>query len=62
MLIDVRFTANKRGQQFVAVNCGLDTRFTNAVPLVVNCESQEEIDHYWDKRATNGGDHNVSVG
>ncbi len=51
-----------QGEQFVALNGGPGFPFTNAVSLVVNCESQEEIDHYWDKRATNGGDHNVSVG
>ncbi len=30
--------------------------FTNAVSLVVNCESQEEIDHYWEKLAAGGGE------
>ena len=30
-----------QGQQFVALNGGPDTPFTNAVSLVVHCESQE---------------------
>ncbi len=40
-----------QGQQFVALNGGPGFPFTNAVSLVVNCESQEEIDHYWEKLA-----------
>ncbi len=47
------------GQQFVALNGGPDTPFTNAVSLVVNCESQEEIDYFWEKLAADGGEHNV---
>lgn len=48
-----------QGQQFVALNGGPDERFSNAVSLVVNCESQEEIDYYWEKLAADGGEHNV---
>jgi len=43
------------GQQFVALNGGSGFPFTNAVSLVVNCESQEEIDHFWEKLAADGG-------
>ena len=32
-----------QGQQFMALNGGPGFPFTNAVSLVVNCESQEEI-------------------
>jgi predicted 3-demethylubiquinone-9 3-methyltransferase (glyoxalase superfamily) len=39
-----------QGEQFVALNGGPGFPFTNAVSLVVNCESQAEIDHYWEKR------------
>jgi predicted 3-demethylubiquinone-9 3-methyltransferase (glyoxalase superfamily) len=46
-----------QGQQFVALNGGPDEPFTNAVSLVVNCESQEEIDYYWEKLAADGGEH-----
>ncbi len=38
----------QQGQQFVALNGGPGFPFTNAVSLVVNCESQAEIDHYWE--------------
>ncbi len=39
----------------MALNGGPGFPFTNAVSLVVNCESQEEIDHYWEKLAADGG-------
>jgi predicted 3-demethylubiquinone-9 3-methyltransferase (glyoxalase superfamily) len=48
-----------KGQQFVALNGGPGFPFTNAVSLVVNCDSQEEIDYYWEKLAADGGEHNV---
>jgi predicted 3-demethylubiquinone-9 3-methyltransferase (glyoxalase superfamily) len=48
-----------QGQQFVALNGGPDEPFTNAVSLVVNCDSQEEIDYYWERLAADGGEHNV---
>ena len=44
------------GQQFVALNGGSGFPFTNAVSLVVNCESQEEIDYFWEKLAADGGE------
>jgi len=48
-----------QGQQFVALNGGPGYPFSNAVSLVVNCESQEEIDYYWEKLAADGGEPNV---
>jgi predicted 3-demethylubiquinone-9 3-methyltransferase (glyoxalase superfamily) len=48
-----------KGQQFVALNGGPGFPFTNAVSLVVNCDSQEEIDYFWEKLAADGGEHNV---
>ena len=47
------------GQQFVALNGGPGFPFTNAVSLVVNCDSQEEIDYFWEKLAADGGEPNV---
>ncbi len=46
-----------KGERFVALNGGPGFPFTNAVSLVVNCESQEEIDEYWEKLAADGGEH-----
>lgn len=45
-----------QGQQFVALNGGPGFPFTNAVSLVVNCESQEEIDYFWEKLSADGGE------
>src|SRR5258706_10901591 len=35
------------GQDFTAINGGPVFKFTEAVSFVVNCKTQEEIDHYW---------------
>jgi predicted 3-demethylubiquinone-9 3-methyltransferase (glyoxalase superfamily) len=43
------------GQTFAALNGGPLFHFTEAVSLVVNCHSQEEVDYYW-SRLTEGGD------
>jgi predicted 3-demethylubiquinone-9 3-methyltransferase (glyoxalase superfamily) len=43
------------GQPFTALNGGPQFRFTEAISLVVNCETQEEIDYYWDKLTAGGG-------
>ena len=45
-----------QGERSMAFNGGPGFPFTNAVSLVVNCESQEEIDHYWEKLAADGGE------
>ena len=43
------------GQKFTMLNGGPIFQFTPAVSFVINCESQEEIDHFWD-HLTDGGD------
>jgi len=43
------------GQQFTALNGGPHFKFTEAISLVVNCESQEEIDYFWEKLSADGG-------
>lgn len=48
------------GQQFVALNGGPAFKFTEAISFVVNCDSQEEIDHYWNK-LSEGGDPNAQM-
>ncbi|HJV34842.1 VOC family protein [Geomonas sp.] len=44
-----------QGQKFVALNGGPHFKFTEAVSFVVNCDSQQEIDYYWEK-LSEGGD------
>jgi predicted 3-demethylubiquinone-9 3-methyltransferase (glyoxalase superfamily) len=43
------------GQQFVALNGGPHFKFNEAVSFIVNCDSQEEIDYYWNA-LSEGGD------
>jgi len=43
------------GQKFVALNGGPQFPFTEAVSFVVNCETQEELDYYWEKLSSAGG-------
>ena len=42
------------GQQFVALNGGPQFKFTEAISFVVNCETQEEVDEYWEKLSEGG--------
>ena len=42
------------GQQFTALNGGPLFKFSEAFSFVVNCENQQEIDHYWTKLTANG--------
>lgn len=46
------------GQEFVALNGGPHFKLTEAISLVVNCQSQDEVDFYWDKLSA-GGDENA---
>ena len=43
------------GQEFVALNAGDEFKFSESISFIVNCETQEEIDFYWNK-LTPGGD------
>lgn len=43
------------GQEFIALNGGPVFKFTEAVSFVVNCDTQEEIDYFWNKLTADGG-------
>lgn len=47
-------TFELNGQEFLALNGGPMFKFTEAISFVVNCDTQEEVDHYWAK-LTEGG-------
>lgn len=49
-------TFELEGQQFTALNGGPRFKFDEAISFVVNCETQEEIDHYWQKLTADGGE------
>jgi len=42
------------GQTFTALNGGPQFRFTEAISLQILCETQEEIDHYWNRLGAGG--------
>jgi len=42
------------GQDFIALNGGPQYTFTPAVSFVVNCETQKEVDEYWEKLSAGG--------
>jgi predicted 3-demethylubiquinone-9 3-methyltransferase (glyoxalase superfamily) len=42
------------GQEFVALNGGPQFTISPAISFVVNCETQEEVDYYWDKLSEDG--------
>ncbi|WP_433198279.1 VOC family protein [Nocardia sp. CA-107356] len=51
MLVD--FELN--GQKFTAINGGGDYHYTHAMSLLVNCDSQEEVDRLWAALLADGG-------
>src|SRR3954465_674134 len=53
-VMTVGFTLD--GQEFMALNGGPQFPFTEAISMMVNCESQDEIDYYWDKLSAGGSE------
>ena len=43
------------GQKFTALNGGPQFKFNESVSFVVNCETQNEIDYFWEKLTAGGG-------
>ena len=42
------------GQKFMALNAGPQFKFTEAISFFVNCETQEEVDEFWEKLSEGG--------
>jgi predicted 3-demethylubiquinone-9 3-methyltransferase (glyoxalase superfamily) len=42
------------GQEFTALNGGPHFKFTEAVSLVVHCDTQEEVDFFWERLSEGG--------
>jgi predicted 3-demethylubiquinone-9 3-methyltransferase (glyoxalase superfamily) len=53
-VLTVDFVAN--GHRFVALNGGPQFRFNEAVSFQIECDDQEEVDHYWTKLTEGGGE------
>jgi predicted 3-demethylubiquinone-9 3-methyltransferase (glyoxalase superfamily) len=43
------------GKKFMGLNAGPHFKFNEAVSFVVDCDTQEEIDYYWEKLTADGG-------
>ncbi len=44
------------GQDFIALNGGPMYQFTPAISFMVSCETQEEVDHYWNALSAGGSE------
>jgi predicted 3-demethylubiquinone-9 3-methyltransferase (glyoxalase superfamily) len=42
------------GQQFIALNAGPHYKFTEAISFFINCETQEEVDTFWERLSEGG--------
>ena len=47
------------GQEFTALNGGPRFQFSEAFSFVVNCDNQQEIDEYWSKLTSGGGEESM---
>ncbi len=47
-------TFRLKGQQFMALNGGPHFTFTEATSFSIDCETQEEVDYYWEKLSDGG--------
>ena len=42
------------GLKFIALNGGTPSKFTESISFMVSCDTQQEVDEYWDKLSTGG--------
>jgi len=52
MVMTVEFELD--GQRFVGINGGPEFTFDEAVSFQINCETQDEIDYYWERLSEGG--------
>lgn len=45
---------NLNGQQYVALNGGPEFRFNESISLMVNCDTQDELDYFWKELSEDG--------
>ena len=53
MVLTVDFELD--GQRFTGINGGPEFKFDEAISLLINCDTQEEVDDYWAKLTADGG-------
>lgn len=47
------------GQKFTALNGGPQFKFNESISFVVNCDTQEEVDYFWEKLTADGGEESM---
>ena len=47
------------GQEFIGFNAGPEFKFNEAISMFVNCETQEEVDYYWNRLTADGGEESM---
>jgi predicted 3-demethylubiquinone-9 3-methyltransferase (glyoxalase superfamily) len=52
MVMTVEFELD--GQRLIGINGGPEFTFSEAISLLINCDGQEEIDHYWERLSEGG--------
>lgn len=52
-LLTIDFEMN--GMKFMGLNGGPHFKFNESISFMIHCETQEQIDYYWDKLTANGG-------
>lgn len=56
-VMTIEFELN--GQKFVALNGGPEFQFTEAISFQIPCDTQEEVDYYWNNLTEGGGQESV---
>ena len=54
MVMTVEFELD--GQRFVGINGGPEFKFDEAVSFQISCETQDEVDYYWEKLSEGGAE------
>jgi len=49
-------TFQLEGQDFMGLNAGPEFGFNESISFYVNCETQEEVDYFWEKLTAGGGE------
>jgi predicted 3-demethylubiquinone-9 3-methyltransferase (glyoxalase superfamily) len=50
------YTIELSDQKFTLMNAGPQFKFNEAISFVIECKDQEEVDYYWKKLTTDGGE------
>jgi predicted 3-demethylubiquinone-9 3-methyltransferase (glyoxalase superfamily) len=52
----ITITFRLKDQEFMALNGGPEFKFTEAISFTVDCDGQQEVDHYWNTLTADGGE------